>query len=221
MRLTLDTRDGNLITGDMCRSMARLLREPPRGAHVLVLSGVGGSFCLGRERKASATAELGAEVAGLIGLNEALVESNLVTLARVNGPAAGFGAGLAALCDVAVAVRSAGFSFPEVTIELAPTIVLAWLQKAVGRRRAFQLTATGKIVAGDDLVELGLVNEIVDDLPALDEAVERWLGDLTGRSPRVHADIKAMLRDSEHMSSRQAYALSAGRLVVGTLLRGA
>lgn len=220
MHITLDRPDGNLVTTDMCRTLTGLLREPPEGGHVLVLTGAGENFCLGRERKASATPELTGEVSDLIALNQALTETRLVTLARVNGPAAGFGAGLAALCDVAVAMRSARFSFPEVTIGLAPTIVLAWLQKAVGRRKAFELTATGKQIDGDELVSLDLVNQVVEDADMLDEAIRDWTDALTQRSPRVHAEIKAMLEDSEHMSADQAYALSAGRLVVGSLLRG-
>lgn len=220
LRVTMDQPEGNLVSFDMCRALTALLRSPPAGAHILVLTGANDAFCLGRERKASATAELTGEVADLIALNQALAATRLVTVARVNGSAAGYGAGLAALCDVAVAVKSAAFSFPEVTIGLAPTIVLAWLQKAVGRRRAFEMTATGMNVSGDELVALELVNSVVDDITALDAAIDGWVETLARRSPRVHAEIKAMLRDAEHMSSDQSYALSAGRLVVGSLLRG-
>lgn len=207
------------MTRDMCKSLTRLLREPPGGAHLLILAASGSKFCMGRERTAAEASELTQEVGDLIALNQALIDTPLVTIARVQGDAAGFGVGLAALCDITLGVRDIRFSFPEIKMGLAPTIVLAWLQRAIGRRRAFQLTATGEEISGQTLLDLDLVNEQVDDVNGLDSAVKRHVELLSAGSPRVHAEIKAMLRDSEHMSSDQAYALSAGRLVVGSILR--
>lgn len=220
LTVTLDRPDGNLISREMCHALINLLSNPPGGAHILVLTGAGDSFCLGRERKAASPQELSVEVADLISLNQSLTQSSLVTIARVNGSAAGFGVGLAALCDVAVAVSNARFSFPEVKMGLAPTIVLAWLQQAVGRRLAFELTATGKDVCGDQLKTLGLANTVVEQVEALDAAVAEWIDRLSGGSARVHSEIKSMLRDSESMTANQAYALSAGRLVLGSMMRG-
>lgn len=215
----LDRPDGNLISREMCWALSDLLARPPKDAHVLILTGAGESFCLGRERKATTPLELGQEVSDLIKLNQALTSTNLVTLAKVNGSAAGFGVGLASLCDIAVTLASARFSFPEVTIGLAPTIVLAWLQQAVGRRRAFELTATGRQVAGNELMQLGLVNDVVDSVDELEQVVADMVADLSRRSPRVHSEIKSMLRDSENMSTDQAYALSSGRLILGSMLK--
>lgn len=215
----LDRPDGNLMTLDMCDALAGLLREPPAGAHVLVLEAAGEAFCLGRERTAATPEDLPREVRRLIALNEALMHTPLVTVARVHGDAAGFGVGLASLCDVAVAVRSANFAFPEVTMDLAPTLVLAWLARVVGRRHAFWLTATGEPVSGSAAVQMGLVNEVVDDAATLDTAVQRRVAALQRRSPRVHAEIRAMLRSAAALSEEQAYELSADRLVLGSLRR--
>src|SRR3712207_6933355 len=49
-----------------------------------------------------------------------------------------------AACDVSVAVASARIFFPEVSIGLAPALVLAWLPRVIGAREAFWLTATGR-----------------------------------------------------------------------------
>lgn len=215
----LDRPGGNPISPAICGALTRLLADPPSGAHVLLLKAVGPTFCMGRDRGASDPGGLLGEAESLIGLNQALETSRLVTLARVQGHAAGFGAGLAALCDVAVAVRSAQFSFPEARIPLAPAIVLAWLARTVGRRAAFWLTATGEPVEGDELVRLGLVNEVVEDEAALDEAVRRRVEALVARSPRVQGEIRLMLRDFESLPTDRAYAMAASRLVVGSLRR--
>ena len=214
-----DRDGGNPISMAICAALTRLLRDPPTGAHVLVLTAAGPTFCLGRDRGASDAGGLIGEAEALIALNQSLDRTRLVTVARVQGDAAGFGAGLAALCDVAIAVRSARFSFPEARIPLAPAIVLAWLSRVVGRRTAFWLTATGEPVEGDDLVRLSLVNEVVEGEGALDAAVTRRVEALVGGSPRVQAEVRRMLRDFDGLTTDQAYAMAASRLVVGSLRR--
>jgi len=215
----LDRPDGNLMTLAMCDSLVDVLRNPPAGAHVLVLEGAGTVFCLGRERTASTPEDLPGEVRRLIDLNESLLRTSLVTVARVQGDAAGFGVGLAALTDVSVAVSTAKFGFPEVKMDLAPTLVLAWLARVVGRREAFWLTATGEHVSGDDAVTMGLINAVVTNEQELDVEVARRVSLLQERSPRVHAEIRSMLRSASALTEEQAYDLSADRLVLGSLRR--
>jgi enoyl-CoA hydratase/carnithine racemase len=143
-----------------------------------------------------------------------------VTIAEVHGDAAGFGAGLVALADVSVAVASAGFWFPEVGLGLAPTLVLAWLERAVGRREAFWLSATGERISATRAQQLGLLNDVVPDQRALSDVIEQRVGALLPRSPRVHAEIKSMLRAASGLNPEQANELAASRLVVGSLRLG-
>ncbi|WP_082133013.1 enoyl-CoA hydratase/isomerase family protein [Mycolicibacterium obuense] len=215
----IDAPDGNLITMDMCDALAAVLRKPPAGAHILVLTAAGDHFCLGRERTAATPDDLPLEVARLMAVNEALAETTLVTVARVHGDAGGFGVGLAALCDVAVATRAARLYFPEVRIDLAPALVLAWLPAMIGRREAFWLTATGEAVSGENAVRIGLLNEVVDDVDLLDQAVSQRVESLRRAAPRVHTDIRRMLRSVESLTPTQAYELASDRLVLGSLRR--
>lgn len=215
----LDRPGGNPLSMSICVALTRLLSSPPEGAHILIIAAAGQSFCIGRDRGASDPSGLVAESDILIHLNQALVDSRLVTIARVQGNAGGFGAGLAALCDVTIAQRSASFFFPESKIGLAPAIVLGWLPQLVGRRAAFWLTATSMPVAGEQLLRLDLVNELVDDEAGMDAAVARSVGELSARKPRVHAEIKAMLRDFEGLATDKVYAMAGSRLVVGAQRR--
>ncbi|AQA06106.1 enoyl-CoA hydratase [Mycobacterium sp. MS1601] len=219
LTVRLDSADGNLMTMDMCDALAAVLTSPPEGVHILVLSGAGDQFCMGRERTAATPDDLPNEVRRLVAVNEALASTPLVTIARVQGDAAGFGVGLAALCDVAVATRAAKLTFPEVRINLAPALVLAWLPHMVGRRAAFWLTASGAPVSGDEAVRIGLLNEVVDGVEALDAAVAAKVDALLAAQPRVHTDIRAMLRSVQSLSEGQCYELAADRLVLGSLRR--
>lgn len=217
VHVELDLPDG-LLPLAAARELTDLLSNPPAEAHVLVLSSLGPSFCLGRERTAASAHELPGEVQVLVDLNDALSRTRLVTVASVAGDAAGFGVGLAALCDVAVAAEPATFSFPEVRIGLAPTLVLAWLARTVGRRVAFWLTASGEPVSAQQAVELGLLNAAV---PAaeLDDAVDARVEQLLPHPPRVHAEIRDMLRVASGLNEQQAHELAVARLVVGSLRR--
>jgi enoyl-CoA hydratase/carnithine racemase len=212
----------NLFSIEMCGRLAALLEDPPEDAHVLRLRAAGDAFCLGRDRGGTATApgEVRGEAEALVRLTRAVHRSRLVTVAEVQGDAAGFGVGLVAAFDVSVAVREATFRFPEVGIGLAPALVLAWLPRVVGRREAFWLTATGTPLAADRAAELGLLNEVVDSRDALAKRVDDMVDDLRRRSPRVHADIKDMLRVFGDLGDERALEVSLDRLVVGSLRRG-
>jgi len=216
----LDRPPGNLLTVALCQQLTEVLLRPPAGAHVLRLRAHGEVFCLGRERAGTTPAELRAETGVLVALHRALRATSLVTVAEVNGDAAGFGVGLLAACDVAVALESAQLSFPEVGIGLAPALVLAWLPRVVGEREAFWLTATGEPVAGARAVELGLVNAVVATRDELVTAADDRVARLRARKPRVHTEIRSMLAATRSLSEDQALELSIDRLVVGSLRRG-
>jgi methylglutaconyl-CoA hydratase len=210
----------NLMTIEMCVELTELLLRPPPDAHVLRLRASGEVFCLGRERAGSTPGELREESAILVGLHRAVRDSPLVTVAQVHGDAAGFGVGLLAACDVAVASANARFWFPEIEIGLAPALVLAWLPRLVGEREAFWLTATGEKVPAARALELGLVNAVVPDQDALVAEVDRRIDALLAHQLRVHTEIKDMLRVSSALDEDHALALSIDRLVVGSLRRG-
>lgn len=216
----LDRPPGNLWSIELCEQLIALLTDPPAGAHVLRLRSRGDAFCLGREREGSTPGRLRGETETLVAVQRALRRTPLVTVAEVHGDAAGFGVGIVAACDVAVAVADAHFSFPEVSIGLAPALVLAWLPRIVGERQAFWLTATGERISAARAVELGLLNAVVDSAEALGDDVDERVAMLRGRSPRVHAEIRDMLRAFSAVGDDAALDLSIDRLVVGSLRRG-
>ncbi len=169
LEVVIDRPPDNLLTVGLCAELTELLLAPPPGAHVLRLRAAGEVFCLGRERAGSTPGELRSESQTLVGLHRALRDTSLVTIAEVHGDAAGFGVGVLAACDVAVAVSGASLWFPEVGIDLAPALVLAWLPRIVGERQAFWLTATGEPISAARGLELGLLNEVVSSHEALVE----------------------------------------------------
>jgi enoyl-CoA hydratase/carnithine racemase len=215
----LDRAPDNLLTIELCGELTELLLRPPADAHVLRLRAAGPVFCLGRERAGTTPGDLRTESAALVGLHRALRNTPLVTVAQVHGDAAGFGVGMLAACDVAVATADARFWFPEVGIGLAPALVLAWLPKVVGQRQAFWLTATGEKISAERARELDLINAVVPDQAALVSDVDARIAALRAHRPRVHAEIKEMLLAGRAVDEDLALTMSIDRLVVGSLRR--
>jgi methylglutaconyl-CoA hydratase len=216
----LDRGPENLWTLGDLHELTTLLTDPPEGAHVVRVRSVGEAFCLGRERGGTSTAPgvVRGEAETLVAVTRAFRRTRLVTVAEVQGDAAGFGVGVLAACDVAVAVADARISFPEVGIGLAPA--LAWLPRKIGERQAFWLTATGEKITAARAAELGLLNAVVGSAEELRKDVDERVALLRARSPRVHADIRDMLRAFGAVGDDQALDMSIDRLVVGSLRRG-
>jgi enoyl-CoA hydratase/carnithine racemase len=218
----LDRGPDNLWTLADLRELTALLTDPPEGAHVLRVRSVGEAFCLGRERGGTSTAPgaVRGEAETLVAVTRAFRRTPLVTVAEVQGDAAGFGVGVLAACDVAVAVSDARFYFPEVAIGLAPALVLAWLPRRIGERQAFWLTATGEKITAARAAELGLLNAVVGSAEDLRKDVDERVSLLRAGNPRVHAEIRDMLRAFGAVGEDQALDMSIDRLVVGSLRRG-
>lgn len=105
-------------------------------------------------------------------------------VARVNGPALAGGFGLAAACDVVVAVDDATFGTPEIKVGLWPMMITAILQRVMPRKAALELMMTGRRISADEAMRLGVVSRVVPR-PELDAAVDLVVGSLAAMSPAV------------------------------------
>lgn len=83
-------------------------------------------------------------------------------IAAVNGAALAGGCGIATLCDFTLAVPQACFGYTEVRIGFLPAIVSVFLARQIGDKRARDLLLTGRKVAAQEALQLGLVTEIVE-----------------------------------------------------------
>lgn len=219
LRARVDAGPGNLFTPSMSAHLAATLRTPPEGVHVLHLSAAGDEFCVGRAPFRAGAAPLREDVDVLVEVVDALQHTSVVTVAEVQGDAAGFGVGLVALCDVALAAPEAQLYFPEVDAGFAPALVLAWLGEMVGPRKAFWLAATGVRLSAREACEIGLVTHVVDDRAGLGAAVADVVELLLARPPHVHAQIKELIRLYAAVPEDARGSVAADKLAFGALQR--
>ncbi len=146
----------------------------------------------------------------------ALQQLKKPTVARINGHALAGGLGLALACDLAVTVDSAGFGTPEIDRGLFPMMVLALLQRHLGRKRALELLLTGDRLTAAQALSWGLVNRVV---PAadLDAATAELAGKLGGKSLAILALGRRSFFTAEDLPLGQAFEFLAAQLSLNVL----
>ena len=119
-------------------------------------------------------------------------------VAAVSGYALGGGCELALLCDMIVASETAEFGQPEILLGIIPggggTQRLA---RVIGKQRAMELVLTGRRIAAQEALGLGIVNRVVKRKEWLSQAVE--LAQVVARRPPIAVRLakKAVLAAEE------------------------
>jgi methylglutaconyl-CoA hydratase len=125
-------------------------------------------------------------------------------VARIHGAALGGGAGLAAVCDIAIAAEDAIFGFTEVKLGIIPAVISPFVLAKIGASHARALFLTGERFSAQRAKEIALVHEVV---PAaeLDEAVSRRLAELSSAGPSAVGAAKLLVHrvlDNSYDESR-------------------
>lgn len=166
------------------------------GVRAVFLRGAGGTFSAGGDldwMRAQADAsehDNRADALGLARMLKALHDVPALTVALVEGPAMGGGAGLVAACDMAVAALDATFAFSEVKLGLTPATISPYVVQAVGPRRARALFATGRRFNAEEAFHLGLIDELSLDLDAVQA---RIAGEMTACAPGAVGEAKQLV----------------------------
>lgn len=164
----------NAVDGDVARGVAAAVDEinSRDDIRLAVLTGAGGTFCAGMDLKAFVKGEVvSIEGRGFAGLTEAPPRKPLI--AAVEGYALAGGCELALSCDLIVASEGSKFGVPEVKRGLvAAAGGLMRLPRQIPYRIAMELALTGDMVPAAKLEAHGLINRIVPNGQALEEALK-------------------------------------------------
>jgi len=193
----------NALTVEMQEGLIAALEEAAAdpACRVVVLAGAGGSigndaFCSGLDLAAlqgmndKSEAEHTADAARISKMFRTMYELTKPTIAAVQGMALAGGAGLATMCDFTLAVPGAKFGYTEARVGFVPALVSAYLVLQIGEKRARDLLLTGRMFSAEEGVRLGLVTEVVDDLPG---RVAEVAALLVKNSPESMRATKALL----------------------------
>ena len=116
-----------------------------------------------------------------------------LTVALIEGGGFGGGAGLAAACDMGIAVQSAKFAFSEVKLGLIAATVSPYVVAAIGPRRARRLFSSGEVFDAEQAKRFGLIDEVVADAAALEAAKARIIQSQLLCSPGAVGESKRLV----------------------------
>lgn len=141
---------------------------------VVVLTGSGGAFCSGMDLAESVAPDELRFMRRVGQVVTLLHDMPKPTIAKVDGPAVGFGCNLALACDLAVASEEATFGEIFADRGLSLDGGGSWsLPRLVGLAKAKQLVFLAQRVSGEEAARLGLVARAVP-VAELDKAVDEW-----------------------------------------------
>src|SRR5207248_7275755 len=97
-----------------------------------------------------------------------LEQCRVPTIAAITGACTGGGAGIAACCDLRIGTKSTRMGFP-IARTLGNCLSMSNVSRVmalIGPARVKDLIFTARLVDADEAARLGLLNEVVEDLPA-------------------------------------------------------
>lgn len=176
----------------------------------VVLAGEGKVFCGGADinwMRASLNLSFDANVGDAERMSDmyrAIDNCPKPIVGRIHGAALGGGAGLAAVCDIAIASDETIFGFTEVKLGIIPAVISPFVLAKIGASAARALFLTGERFDAHHAERIGLVHQVVP-LGDLDEAVEGKLAELLTAGPAAVAAAKLLVRrvlDNSYDQSR-------------------
>jgi enoyl-CoA hydratase len=97
-----------------------------------------------------------------------------IVIAAINGHAQGGGLEIAMACDIRIGKKDGGrIGLPEIGLGVIPGMGgTQRLPRLVGKGRAIELCATGKLIAFEEGLEMGLINHIYEKENFMDQVME-------------------------------------------------
>ncbi|MFC0282137.1 crotonase/enoyl-CoA hydratase family protein [Camelimonas abortus] len=196
----------NAVNGDVARGVAAAVDEinSRDDIRLAILTGAGGSFCAGMDLKAFVKGEVvSIEGRGFAGLTEAPPKKPLI--AAVEGYALAGGCELALTCDLIVASEGSKFGIPEVKRGLvAAAGGLMRLPRQIPYRIAMELALTGEMVSAATLQGYGLINRVVPNGQALEEALT-LARVIAGNGPLAVAVSRQIINEQQDWSAAEMW----------------
>jgi methylglutaconyl-CoA hydratase len=199
------------VIAELTDAFTRLSETPE--VRAIVLRGAGASFCAGADlaymgKMADySQAENIADAQAIQQMFAAIARCPKVTVARVQGAAIGGGAGLVAVCDIAIAAEEATFALSEVRLGLVPAIIGPYILEKVGMGAARALFVSGARFGASDALRIGLVQQVAP-LADLDAAVQKQTDLIRQAGPEAVRAAKRLLRDIAGKTPEEAAAVT-------------
>jgi len=135
-----------------------------------------------------------------------LEQCRVPTIAAINGACTGGGAGIAACCDLRIGTKTAKIGFP-IARTLGNCLSMSNISRLtalVGSARVKDLIFTARLVGAEEAASIGLLNEVVEDIAALQRRADELAVLIAGNAPlTLNATKQALNRLMRRLSREE------------------
>jgi len=221
-RITLNRPEvGNRITNAMAATLARMI-EDARESAVIVLTGAGDDFCLGRDlphpdpgKPPSAVEVRDNDTEPLLIPLSVFQRVPVPIVAVVRGKVQGGACAIAGLCDVTIASDDATFVLPEMTRGIPPCLAMSALARRVPRKALAHLVYSAEPIDARTALAIGIVSRVVPKAE-LDAAAKAFVDKLVGYSAPMIRTVKEYMRSAPELEPQAAADLASN--IMATVL---
>ena len=192
----------NAFTFAMYERLAQICQQANtnRAIKVLVLQGAGDkAFASGTDinqfRAFKSPQDALEYEARIDRVQTALEQCRVPTIAAISGACTGGGGAIACCCDLRIGTKSTRIGFP-IARTLGNCLSMASISRLtalVGPARVKDLIFTARLVGAEEAAAIGLLNEVVEDLDALNRRAAELATAVAGNAPLTLAATKQAL----------------------------
>jgi enoyl-CoA hydratase/carnithine racemase len=133
-----------------------------------------------------------------------LEQCRVPTIAAISGACTGGGAGIAACCDMRIGTKTTKIGFP-IARTLGNCLSMSNISRLtalVGPARVKDLIFTARLIGAEEAASVGLLNEVVEDLPALQARADELSKQIACNAPLTLSATKQALARLQKRLSR-------------------
>ena len=218
--ITLNRPDKrNALNDEMVNELSEALisAEQDPNVKVVLLKANGNTFCSGADLDQLKAMQQNSYEENLADSNRLkdlflkIYTLKKIVVAQVEGYALAGGCGLATVCDFTFATPDSKFGYTEARIGFVPAIVMIFLVRKVGEKRAGELLLTADIIQADQALHLGLINRIIEADKIHQHTIEFANHLITKNSSSSLARTKEMLSKISDQSLTNALNFAAAQ----------
>jgi enoyl-CoA hydratase/carnithine racemase len=200
----------NAFSTEMMMRFGQVLMSATVRADVLLLTGAGDDFSVGREVDSPPEVTHAERMAMIGDVNAMLQRFEGIVVSAIQGRALGFASGLAVQSDIAIAGESAVFGFDEIRKGFPPLIVSSYLQDYLLRKHVMDLLLSGRQLSAAEALSLGMVTRLVPDAE-VEAAAHQAVEELHCSNVTALRRLKTYLEEIQGVpkAERTSYAVRA------------